>query len=415
MNTATNHPAERHSPEHTPRLIHAIILLVTSGLTVLVVSILGPSLPKMQAHFAPLISNAEYWVPMSMTIPTGVMAVISVFIGALSDRVGRKRLLVWSTALYAVFGTMPLYVDSFAVIFASRACLGIMEGALMTTSTAMIGDYFFGARRERLLSLQATTSSLAALVFSFVGGVVGVIDWRAPYAMYAISLILAPLMMIFLWEPKPKEAADDPELHVRDDPGVTFRPRLLALICAVAMLAGIAFLIVPVHLGALYAAIGVHSGNQIGLGYAIGHVGIMAGTLTFGWILVTRLRVPAQLALGAAIAGVGFIMMESAGDFNSLTLAALVNGFGSGILLPTMVTWNMRELPFAKRGFGTGAFQSALMLGMAINPLIVVSLEQSVGSRAASVAAIGAAMVVLAATALIASLTRRAAPVRASR
>jgi len=102
--------------------------------------------------------------------------------------------------------------------------------------------------------------------------------------------------------------------------------------------------------------------------------------------------VTAQIALSMAITALGFIMMNGAGSYLSLTIAAMVNGLGAGLLLPTMVTWNMRELPFARRGLGTGAFQSALFFGMFVNPVLVVGLQNQLGSRAIAVAAVGAAL-----------------------
>src|ERR1700681_3825365 len=104
-----NKPVSLASVERPrPRVIHAVVLLTTSGLTSMVTAVLGPSLPKMQAHFAG-VANADYWVPLSLTVPMLVIALLSVFAGALSDRIGRKRLLVGSTAFYSICGTAPLY------------------------------------------------------------------------------------------------------------------------------------------------------------------------------------------------------------------------------------------------------------------------------------------------------------------
>ena len=60
------------------------------------------------------------------------------------DRLGRKRLLIVATVLYAVFGTAPLWLDSLGAIMASRALVGITEAAIMTCCTTLIGDYYTG-------------------------------------------------------------------------------------------------------------------------------------------------------------------------------------------------------------------------------------------------------------------------------
>ena len=218
--------------EPTPRLIHAIILLVTSGLTVLVTAILGPSLPAMQAHFKD-VPGADYLVPLTMTAPMLMMAGLSIFVGELADRLGRKRLLVGATALYAVVGTAPMYLDSLTAIIASRFALGVMEAVLMTISTTMIGDYYDGAKRERFMSLQTTVSATSAFLLNTLGGAIAEHGWRAPYAVFAISLLLAPLMAIYLWEPRSRASMTAAQFA---EDTLSFRPKLLGFICALAVL-----------------------------------------------------------------------------------------------------------------------------------------------------------------------------------
>lgn len=381
-----------------PRLIQGIILLVASGLSVLVTAVLGPSLPAMQAHFND-VPRADYLVPLTMTAPMLMMAGLSVFAGAAADRVGRKALLVGATALYAVVGTAPLYLQSLGAIIISRFLLGATEAVLMTVSTTMLGDYFDGARRERLMSLQTTVASTSALLLNNLGGVIGEHGWRTPYALFAGSLVLSPLMAVYLWEPRSRATMTAAQCA---DCERIFQPRLLGFTCALAVLLGIVFLIVPVHLGYLFGAIGMHSLAWIGFAYGINSLGVICGTLLFGWVLAARLKVIRQLALGALITGLGFVLMKNCKGYAALTAAGFVNGLGAGILLPTMVTWNMRELPISRRGLGTGAFQSGLFLGMFLSPILIVAIEKHLGAqRAHAVGLVGTMLIALAAVPLI--------------
>jgi MFS family permease len=397
-------PAATPASRPAPRPIQAFILLITSGLTVLVTAILGPSLPAMQAHFAD-VPRADFLVPLTMTAPMLMMAGLSVFAGELADRFGRKRLLVVATVLYALVGTAPLYLQSLGAIIASRFALGIMEAVLMTVSTTMIGDYYSGAKRERFMSLQTTVSASSAFLLNMVGGVVAEHGWRAPYAVFALSLLLAPLMMIYLWEPQSR-ASMTAEQVAEDNRG--FRPGLLVFTCVLSFLNGIMFLTVPVHFGYLHGAIGVQSPSAIGFAYGLNSLGVIAGTLLFGWVLAGRLRVAFQLATGALVAGIGFVLMQSADSYAALTVAGMVNGLGAGITLPALVTWNMRGLPVSRRGMGTGAFQSGFFLGLFVNPIVIVALEKGlVVPRAQAVGLVGFVLVALAIVAAMAGAARR--------
>jgi MFS family permease len=163
---------------------------------------------------------------------------------------------------------------------------------------------------------------------------------------------------------------------------------------------------VPIHGAYLMDAIGVNSPEKIGFAMALNSVGVVVGTLTFGWIIAPRLNVPSQIALSVAISGIGFYWMGTATFYETLTLAVMVNGFGSGLLLPTMVTWNMRELPFTHRGLGTGAFTSSLMFGMFLNPIIIIYFSNTYGGRAVVIGALGVALGALALTAVFAGMRR---------
>lgn len=99
----------------------------------------------------------------------------------LAHRFGRKRLLVGATALYAVFGTAPMWLVPSTAIIASRVALGVTEAVLMTVSTTMIGDYYSGARREKFMSLQTTVSAASAFLLNTLGGLIAEHGWRAPY------------------------------------------------------------------------------------------------------------------------------------------------------------------------------------------------------------------------------------------
>ena len=322
----------------TPTAFHAFVLLFCVIFAVLASAILGPVLPAMEKHFA-AVPNIQTLVPIVVTVPMLALAVCGMFAGGISDRIGRKRLLLGSLALYGVAGTAPTYLDSINAIIVSRVGVGIAEAGIMACSTALIGDYFSGAQRDRYMSLQTTVASLSAFAFNTVGGILGQGGWRVPFGVYALAFVMFALVAVFIWDTK-----NNPQAHARalagDAPGITFRPPLLAWICFVAFVGGAAFMMVPVHLAYMLVDVGTTAPPQIGMAYALNSIGVAIGTLVFGWYIVSHFRVAAQMAIACAIAGTGFLLMAAAKDYNAMLLGGLLNGFGMGILLPMMVTWN---------------------------------------------------------------------------
>ncbi|MGI5459131.1 MFS transporter [Streptomyces sp. CA-249302] len=168
-----------------------------SCLPVLGAVLLAPVLPDLQERFGSVPEVAAL-VPMILTIPALTLALFAPFAGVVIDRLGRKRLLVVATVLYAVFGTAPLWLDSFDALLISRALLGAAEACIITSCTTLLGDFYGGRARDRYLALQTVCATTAATVFLILGGAMGDTDWRAPVRLYAVGLLLAPAMALFL-------------------------------------------------------------------------------------------------------------------------------------------------------------------------------------------------------------------------
>jgi hypothetical protein len=95
-----------------------------------------------------------------------------------------------------------------------------------------------------------------------------------------------------------------------------------------------------------------------------------------------------------------------------VAIGLLINGFGGGLLIPTLLTWNMGALPLERRGLGTGAWTASLFLGQFVNPIVVLSLAGIAGGRAAAVHLIGLGLLALTGITLAASLKSARKPER---
>jgi MFS family permease len=65
-----------------------------------------------------------------------------------------------------------------------------------------------------------------------------------------------------------------------------------------------------------------------------------------------------------------------------LTVGAVINCFGGGIMLPSLLTLAMSQLDYADRGRGTGLWTGSFFAGQFICPLVVLALISAVGSLA---------------------------------
>src|SRR5476651_2081326 len=227
--------------ERNAGFTQSLLLLLSSCLPVLGAVLLAPVMPGMQAHFADT-PGASVLVPIALTLPALMIALLAPFAGVLADRLGRRPLLLGAMVLYSVCGLLPIWLESLPAIVISRAGIGLAEAAIMTCCTALMGDYYSGARRERLFALQMVATSLSATIFIALGGVLGEHGWRAPFGLYAVGLLMLPLMAYWLWEPQTATAAQNTSSVIHVFPWGKLAPAYF-----LAAMAGISLFVVPVQ------------------------------------------------------------------------------------------------------------------------------------------------------------------------
>ncbi|MDO0910642.1 MFS transporter [Streptomyces sp. DT2A-34] len=384
-------PVPVSGPAH---LLRVTLLMAGSCLPILGAVLIAPVLPKMQDHFAST-PGAKALVPLALTVPALSLALLAPFAGVIVDRLGRKRLLIVATVLYAVFGTAPLWLDSLGAVIASRALVGVAEAAIMTCCTTLIGDYYSGHRRVKYLALQTMCASASATVFFVLGGAMGAAGWKVPFWVYAVSLVLAPLMASALPSPAGRATTDETPAEAAGH-GVrrSFPRRQLAGICALTFFGAMVFYTVPVEMAYLLDDLGVESSGVIGLATAIASAATVGGAITFA-----RLKRAPDPMLPAvfAVCAAGFGVMFLAGGAPLLVVGAVINCLGTGMLLPALLTSAMSRLAFEDRGRGTGLWMAAFFGGEFVCPLVLLAGESAVRSLAGAVGLLGVAAALVAA------------------
>lgn len=388
-------------PGHRLRLT---LLMAGACLPILGAVLIAPVLPQMHAHFAD-VPGVDALVPMALTIPALSLALLAPFAGVLVDRLGRKRLLVVSTVLYAILGTAPLWLESLGAIVASRALVGVAEAAIMTCSTTLIGDYYSGRQRDRYLAMQTMCASISATAFFVLGGAAGSAGWRAPFWAYAVSLLLAPAMAAFLPRPRPADPADEPSPTAAEP--IAKRPfpwRPLAGTCALTLFGAVLFYTVQVEMAFLLNDMGVNNTGVIGLATAGSSAAVVIGAVVFA----KAGRSPqAWLPTAFGLSALGFAVIWLAPDPVVLTIGAVINCLGSGIMLPSLLTLAMSKLHYADRGRGTGLWTGSFFLGQFICPLVVLALTSAVGTLANALGVLALAGAVATAALGLAARRRR--------
>jgi MFS family permease len=357
----------------------ALVLLLSSCLAVLGAVLLAPVLPRIQDAFADT-PGVEALTPIVLTAPALVIGLTATFAGRIVDRLGRTRLLVGALVVYAFAGTAPLWLPSLELIVVSRVLVGLTEAAIMTCCTTLLADYFHGSKRDKYFGLQVVYTTVAATIFFGVGGALGAQNWRTPFWLYAVSLPLAFLAARYLWQPAPQALHRTGKL-----PALPWRQ--LAAPVGVTLLGGLIFYVLIVELSFKLDSIGVASPATIGAVSAVASLGTAVGAFLFGRL--AKLGPATTVPLSFGISGIGLVGLALASSVPVVVVAAVVTGFGNGLLLPSLLTWALGSLAFEQRGRGTGVWTSALFIGQFVAPLVVLALADAISGLTSALLVLG--------------------------
>ncbi|MEF2162584.1 MFS transporter, partial [Pseudomonas aeruginosa] len=109
--------------------------------------------------------------------------------------------------------------------------------------------------------------------------------------------------------------------------------------------------------------------------------------------LSPRIFLPIEFILAAA----GLIIVFATSSVAVITVGAIITGFGTGMLLPTLLTWAVNRLTFLQRGRGVGIWTGTLFIGEFLSPLIIAALAAKTSGLQAGLAVLGVAAAIMAA------------------
>lgn len=370
------------------------------GASPLVATLLGAVYSAMQFLFVPLWGN-------------------------LSDRTGRRPILLGSIAASAVGMAALGTVDSLAGLFVARTFVGIAT-ANIAVASAYIADVTKPEERARGMGMIG-----AAIGFGFVLGPVigGVLQAHSPiervgampaYTAAALSLVNFGLAARFLPESLPPEQRGKGER--RASPFDLGRFRAAFSKSGIPVAVAVHFVVILSFSG-LEQTFRLFTGDAFGLGtkgtgYILGVVGLVLIAVQGGLIRPLR-RVAGERALiraGVLIEAAGFLAVTMSpvaprGGLTVLVIGMAVIAFGSGLVNPSLSAIVSRLAASEGQGSVLGVLQSAGALARVFGPAVGGLLYQSFGPRAPYAAATGGML--LAACAAIALRdpgSREAAP-----
>jgi MFS transporter, DHA2 family, multidrug resistance protein len=194
---------ESSSPKRARLVLTALILVAAvANLNLAVANVALPDIGK--AFNAGQTSLNLVAVGYSLGLATSVL-----YLGALGDRYGRKRMLLLGMALSIPQALIAAFAPSIGILFAARVIGGISAGMAFPTTLALITALWSGAARTRSIALwSAIGGAIASLGPLISGALLEQFDWGS---VFLITLPLAAVALFLAWRYVPAHVNETTE------------------------------------------------------------------------------------------------------------------------------------------------------------------------------------------------------------
>lgn len=189
-------------PDWTPAYERRAVGLLTIGFGLVGLDrwIIAPLAPSMIADLGMSPQQVNNLIAI-LGVTWGVAAVL---MGGLSDRIGRKKVLIPSLLAFSLMSSLSGAVSGFAALIFVRGLMGVAEGAFCPTSFASTAEASRPSRRGFNQGLQQSAFALFGLGFGpiIATQMLSAFSWRVVFMLVAIpGLILTVLLWRVIREP----------------------------------------------------------------------------------------------------------------------------------------------------------------------------------------------------------------------
>lgn len=312
---------------------HIVTLILLAGLSALTMNIFLPSLPGMAAWFGVPYATMQLSVALYLLLS----ALLQVVIGPISDRYGRRVVLLVSLVLFLIATVGTLIAPTAEVFLICRMAQAVVAAG-MVLSRAVVRDMVPDAQAASMIGYVTMGMSIVPMIGPVIGGVLDeAFGWQANFGLLAVlGVVVLALVWADLGETATLRRVSLAE-QMRSYPLLLKSQRFWGYVGCASFSSGAFFAYLG---GAPYVGNTVFglSSTQVGFLFAITAVGYAAGNFVAGRYSV-RIGMNRMVLIGSTFTAGGMLallLVTLAGVHSPLVFFGFTAfvGIGNGMTLP---------------------------------------------------------------------------------
>jgi MFS family permease len=331
------------------------------------------------------------WIVMASTIP-GIL--ISYPAGALSDHLGKRRVLLASLVVFASAPFLYLLIETAWQLMAVRFYHGFATAIFGTVASAAIAERYTGDRAARL-STYSSVTIVGRSIAPFLGGtLISLASFNAVYIACAISGVLALGAGLLLRDHEPQPATKLELPHFWASLATVLRDRGIMLVSLVEAAQYLVFGAIEAFLTLFAASLGIPAW-QIGVILGVQLVGIVFVKPLMGRVS-DRVGRKQVIIPGLLVGAASVVLLPFAPSFIGLSVLSLVFGIGFATVTSSTAALVADLTRNGRYGSSMGVLRTVMDVGQSIGPVLTGFMV--------GVAGYGSAFTLLAAILVLAAL-----------
>ena len=391
-------------------------IFVTLLIDVIGFGIIIPVMPDLIIELAGLTPETPHAISYASKIGGWMLAAYAIMqffcapiMGALSDRYGRRPVLLASLFGFGIDYLFLALAPSLWWLFVGRIIAGVM-GASFTTAGAYIADISAPEKRAQNFGIIGAAFGLGFILGPVMGGFLADLGLRAPFYACAGLTLLNWLFGFFILPESLKEENKRKFEWKRANPVGTLQNLFKYKVIA-GLFVALAFIYVSAHAVQTnwsYYVIEKFKWTPADIGWSLAVVGIAFAVIQGGLIrfIIPKLGQERSVYVGVALYALGFLLYGIATEGWMMYPIIIIYCFGS-IAGPALQGIMSTAIPANEQGELQGGFTSLMSLAGIAGPILMNSVFAWFTGDNAPVYFPGAAMILGAVLTLISSILAR--------